>query len=120
MANERKAFTVEVNSDLSKQFSAQTEQRGYFKYRAIEGALRAFMALPAEEQVSLMFADTEANGQQIDKTPEKLQKLKTMLRTAQSTQFKILSKEESQLLRELRRELGPESQPAKQKKKAGG
>lgn len=54
MAMHKKPFTVDVDDDVSEAFSDQIEVRGYIKYRAIEGALRAFMALPPELQVQLM------------------------------------------------------------------
>jgi hypothetical protein len=54
MAMHKKTFTVDVNDDLSEAFSAQVDERGYTKYRALEGAMRAFVALPAEVQVKLM------------------------------------------------------------------
>ncbi|MHC4207359.1 MAG: hypothetical protein ACYSTT_22110 [Planctomycetota bacterium] len=54
MAMHKKTFTVDVDDDLSEAFSAQVDERGYTKYRAIEGAMRAFVALPPEVQVSLM------------------------------------------------------------------
>ncbi|KKN73481.1 hypothetical protein LCGC14_0400560 [marine sediment metagenome] len=54
MAMHKKPFTVDVDEQLSDAFSAQADERGYTKYRAIEGALRAFIALPAGLQVDLM------------------------------------------------------------------
>jgi hypothetical protein len=53
----KKSFSVDVNDELSEKFSAQSDERGYTKYRAIEGALRAFVAMPPELQVSLMSAN---------------------------------------------------------------
>ena len=54
MAMHKKSFNVDIDDKLSDRFSAQVEERGYTKYRAIEGALRAFIAMPAELQVQLM------------------------------------------------------------------
>lgn len=54
MAMHKKPFTVDINEKVSDAFSAQVEQRGFTKYRAIEGALRAFMVLPADLQVELI------------------------------------------------------------------
>jgi len=51
MAMHNKSFNVDVNENLSDEFSNQISERGYTKYRAIEGALRAFMALSPAEQV---------------------------------------------------------------------
>ena len=49
--NGRKAFTVEANEELSKEFEKQRLARGYTKYRAIEGALRLWLTLSPLEQV---------------------------------------------------------------------
>lgn len=54
MAMHKKTFTVDVDDELSEAFSAQVDVCGYTKYRALEGALRAFMAIPPEAQVALM------------------------------------------------------------------
>lgn len=54
MGTQQKNFNVNIDAQLSDGFSAQVEQRGYTKYRAIEGALRGFMALSAEDQVRLI------------------------------------------------------------------
>lgn len=54
MTNEQKNFNVNVDAKLSDVFSEQAEQRGYTKYRAVEGALRAFIVLPPELQVKLI------------------------------------------------------------------
>ena len=50
----KKSFNVDVSDAVSDEFSAQVDERGYTKYRAVEGALRVFMALPADIQVKLM------------------------------------------------------------------
>jgi len=57
--NEQKNFNVNVNVEVADEFSEQTEQRGYTKYRAVEGALRAFIAMPAELQVRLISAGSQ-------------------------------------------------------------
>jgi len=54
MTMHKKTFTVDVDDDVSEAFSAQVDERGYTKYRALEGAIRAFMAIPPEAQVALM------------------------------------------------------------------
>ena len=43
-------FDEKVFSDLTK----LVEEKGYTQYRAVEGAIRAFIALPDELQVALM------------------------------------------------------------------
>lgn len=60
MAMHKKTFTVDVDDGLSEAFSAQVDERGYTKYRALEGALRAFIAIPPEAQVALMSNGAEA------------------------------------------------------------
>lgn len=67
MGLNKKSFSVDINEKLSEAFSSQVAERGYTKYRAIEGALRAFMSLPAEEQVRLMTLNL--NVSQIEKSP---------------------------------------------------
>lgn len=47
-------FNVNVDEKIAEMFSTICDERGYTKYRAIEGALRAFISLPDELQVSLM------------------------------------------------------------------
>lgn len=54
MAMHKKSFSVDVDDELSKSFSKQVEDRGYTKYRALEAAIRAFLAIPSEAQVSLI------------------------------------------------------------------
>lgn len=54
MVMHKKTFTVDVNDELSEAFTTQCDERGYTKYRALEGAMRAFISLPDEVQVSLM------------------------------------------------------------------
>lgn len=46
----RKAFTVEADEELSSRFSDQVIERGYTKYRAIEGAVRLWLTLTPTEQ----------------------------------------------------------------------
>jgi len=54
MGNQRKAFTVEIEPGLAQLFTKQVEERGYTKYRAIEGAIRVFTALPPDIQGKLI------------------------------------------------------------------
>lgn len=54
MVMHKKTFTVDVDDALSEVFSTLCDERGYTKYRALEGAIRAFIALPDEIQVALM------------------------------------------------------------------
>ncbi len=54
MAMYKKPFTVDVDTELSEKFSLQVDERAYTKYRAVEGAIRAFMALEPKLQVQLM------------------------------------------------------------------
>jgi len=50
----QKNFNVNVDEKIADKFSEQIELRGYTKYRAIEGAMKAFTALPDQLQVALM------------------------------------------------------------------
>lgn len=52
-----KNITAYINPKIAEAFSAQCEKIGYQKYRAIEGAIRAFICLPDEIQVALMKSD---------------------------------------------------------------
>ena len=54
MVMHKKTFTVDVNDELSEAFSTLCDERGYTKYRALEGAIRAFISLPDALQVALM------------------------------------------------------------------
>jgi len=47
-------LNVNIDAALYDSFSEQTDERGQTKYRAVEGALRAFIALPAEVQTQLI------------------------------------------------------------------
>jgi len=53
-AQGQKNVNVNIDENLYDEFSTHTDQRGYTKYRAVEGALRVFMALPAEVQTQLI------------------------------------------------------------------
>jgi len=50
----KKSFNVDVDDELSDLFSKQCEERGYTKYRAVEGSLRAWVVLSPDLQVLLM------------------------------------------------------------------
>lgn len=50
----KKPFGSDITADLADEFLAYCEAHGHVKYRAVEAALRAFMALPVEAQVKLM------------------------------------------------------------------
>lgn len=49
-----KNVTAYINPQVAEAFSMICDERGYTKYRAIEGAIRAFISLPDELQVALM------------------------------------------------------------------
>jgi len=53
-SNSLKNFNVNIDESLAEEFSIHIDARGFTKYRAVEGALRAFMALPAEVQTRLI------------------------------------------------------------------
>lgn len=54
MVMHKKTFSVDVDDELSERFSAQVEERGQIKYRALEGAIRAWLVLPKAVQADLM------------------------------------------------------------------
>jgi len=121
MAMHKKSFNVDVDEELSDGFSAQVDKRGYTKYRAIEGALRAFMSLPPEEQVKWMVGADDiplkSSPTGIETTRDMLRKLADDEREVPGTIIKILSQEGSALAADFRKALGPE--PSKQKRKRG-
>jgi len=84
MAMHKKSFNVDVDEKLSDEFSAQVEQRGYTKYRAIEGALRGFMVLSAENQVRLISGNlATGNVNQAKNGPKTLREaLKNMVKSS--------------------------------------
>ena len=57
MAMHEKAFNVDISDDLADKFSALAEKLAMHKYRVIEGAVRAFLVLPADVQVAVITAD---------------------------------------------------------------
>ena len=60
MEKSKKPFTVDVGAELSEKFSAQVTRLGSLKGRAIEAAIKAFLALPEDAQTALM-RDGDAN-----------------------------------------------------------
>ena len=50
----KKIFSAELSEDILDCFTDHVAERGYVKYRGIEGAMRAFMALPPKIQAELM------------------------------------------------------------------
>ncbi len=73
MGMHKNAFTVDVNEELSNSFSSQVEERAYTKYRAIEGALRLFMALDPGRQVALMSPEGDKAAEDIVQGSETIQ-----------------------------------------------
>ena len=51
MSMHKKSFTVDVPTDVSTAFSKHIEDQGYTKWKAIMGALKAYMVLPPDVQV---------------------------------------------------------------------
>jgi len=49
----------EVRPEISETFAKHVENKGYNKTRALEGAMRAFMAMPADLQVRFMSQDEQ-------------------------------------------------------------
>ena len=54
MAKSKKPMNVDMDGEIYDDFAELVEKAGYLKYRAVEAAFRAFMALPADVQVALM------------------------------------------------------------------
>ena len=57
-ADNQKNFNVNLDADLADSFAEQTDSRGYTKYKALEGAVKAYMALAPELQVRLISCKT--------------------------------------------------------------
>lgn len=51
MGTNQKSFTVDVPVEVSEVFSEHVDTQGYTKWRAVMGALKAYMVLPPEVQV---------------------------------------------------------------------
>jgi hypothetical protein len=47
-------FNQDVDEGLAVSFNELVDERGYTKYRAVEAAVRAFVALPPDAQALLM------------------------------------------------------------------
>jgi len=62
MLKSKKSFGIEIESQLSDDFQKHCDESGYKKYRAIEGALRAFMVIPPKAQKALMSNTKDARG----------------------------------------------------------
>ena len=55
--NIKRSFTVDILEDLSDEFEEFRVKSGFTKWQAITGAIKAYMALPAEVQVALNAPD---------------------------------------------------------------
>lgn len=126
MGNQQKNFNVNIDETLSDAFSAQVEQRGYTKYRAIEGALRGFMALSAENQVRLISGNLAAeNVNQAKSGPKTLREaLKNMVKSStegsETPSMMIeIRPTDKQLWNKLRQLVEPESEKRRERKKQG-
>lgn len=51
MGTNPKSFTVDVPVEVSEAFSDHADEQGYTKWKAVMGALKAYMVLPPEVQV---------------------------------------------------------------------
>lgn len=51
MSTNPKSFTVDVPVGVCEAFSEHIDEQGYTKWRAVMGALKTYMTLPAEVQV---------------------------------------------------------------------
>ena len=50
----KKILSAELSEEILDHFTDHTIERGYVKYRGIEGAMKAFMAFPPKIQAELM------------------------------------------------------------------
>ena len=103
----QKNFSVNVNEALSDEFSAQVDDRGYTKYRAIEGALRAFMVLSPDEQVKLMSASNSKSSEttpknSLHKALEMIKEMTEVEKQQPGTVYRVLSVDEQKILDEFR------------------
>lgn len=60
--NIKRSFTVDIVEDLSDEFEDFRVKAGFTKWQAITGALKAYMALPADVQVALNSPDMTVNA----------------------------------------------------------
>ena len=58
METGRKSFTVEASESISEEFSRLVEREGFKKWKATNGALLAYMALPETIRLFLNKEDT--------------------------------------------------------------
>ena len=61
MGQHETAFNVDIADDLANKFSTLAEKLAMHKYRVIEGAVKAFLVLPADIQVAIITADEETD-----------------------------------------------------------
>ncbi len=67
----KKIFSTELDEGILDAFTAQVTERRYFKYRAVEAAMKLFMQLPPESQAALM-KDSSASESVIENILEKI------------------------------------------------
>jgi hypothetical protein len=113
----KKAFTVNIDENISKQFSLWVIERGYTKYRAIEGALRAFMSLSPIEQSRWMFQNNNSEHKIQPSIPKTIREvLKNLAQKAKEQKEDIIEMPGTLIqiaqadLDKLIKELGPEPQ----------
>ena len=61
MAN-KKTFSTEMSGAILDEFNSYVVQHGYVKYRAVEAAMKAFMAFPPDVQSALMQESKNQKG----------------------------------------------------------
>jgi len=62
----QKNFNVNINEQLSDDFTEQCDSRGYTKYKALEGALRMWLKLSPQEQVRYIEDKTKPSSNDLD------------------------------------------------------
>ena len=60
MSKDQKNINVKIDSELQDQFTKHVDERGYTKYRALEGAIKVFITLSPVLQVKLMSPDVSS------------------------------------------------------------
>ena len=58
---DQKNLNANINAEVFDAFETQKDKYGWNKYRAVEAALKAFMAMPAELQVRIISAEPSNN-----------------------------------------------------------
>ena len=111
----RKKHTTVILTDLAQEIKEDLAPIFGLK-NILSAGLILMSRLSAEEKQTLI---GEANGVEYNDPEEKIRKLKQLLSLVEGSEYRILSKAESALVKQLRVALGPEPKHKKQKAKGG-